>query len=234
MNILAIDTSGPVCGVCISKNGLICYEANCLNKNTHSVNMMPMIEEALGKAGLDISEIDLFAGVKGPGSFTGVRIGISAVKALAHACNKPCVGIDALEALACGVSVFNALICPIQDARASQVYGAIFRSDNGKLTRLSSDEPISIEDYCKKVSSYNENALFIGDGMPVHRERIVQLMGYNAVFAPANLIYLHASSVAVLAAASLNTVSDCYSLSPLYLRAPQAEHQKNLKETGHE
>lgn len=237
MNILAIDTSGPVCGVCVSKDALICYEANCINKYTHSVNMMPMIEEALQKTGLDINGVDLFAAVKGPGSFTGVRIGISAVKALAHACGKPCIGIDALEALAYGVSAYGGLICPVQDARAGQVYGAIFRSDGESVTRLSPDEPIRIEEFCQKAGSFrsdNEKVLFLGDGMPVHRETISSLMNEYALFAPANLCYLHASSVSVLAQKQQANAVDCYSLSPFYLRAPQAERQKNLRENGHE
>ena len=126
MNILAVDTSGPVAGVAVLRDGEIAYEGAAVNRLTHSVNLMPMIEEALGRAGLDVSEIDLYACVTGPGSFTGVRIGVSAVKGMAHGAGKPCVGVDALEALASGVCMNDMLLCPIQDARAGQVYGAAF------------------------------------------------------------------------------------------------------------
>ena len=126
MNLLAVDTSGPVAGVAVLKDGEVAYEGAAVNRLTHSVNLMPMIEEALGRAGLDVSEIGLYAAVTGPGSFTGVRIGVSAVKGMAHGAGKPCVGVDALEALAAGACLTDALICPIQDARAGQVYGAAF------------------------------------------------------------------------------------------------------------
>ena len=110
----------------VLKDGEVAYEGAAVNRLTHSVNLMPMIEEALGRAGLDVSEIGLYAAVTGPGSFTGVRIGVSAVKGMAHGAGKPCVGVDALEALAAGACLTDALICPIQDARAGQVYGAAF------------------------------------------------------------------------------------------------------------
>ena len=127
MKLLAIDTSGPVCGVAVLEDGRILYEGAAVNKLTHSVSLMPMVEEALNKCSTDISEIELYAAVVGPGSFTGVRIGVSAVKGMAHGAGKPCVAVDALEALAWGVSLMPDLICPIQDARAGQVYGAAFQ-----------------------------------------------------------------------------------------------------------
>lgn len=104
----------------------VAYEGAAVNRLTHSVNLMPMIEEALSRSGLDISAVDLYAVVTGPGSFTGVRIGVSAVKGMAHGAGKPCVGVDALEALASGLCLTDCLLCPIQDARAGQVYGAAF------------------------------------------------------------------------------------------------------------
>lgn len=234
MIILAIDTSGPVCGVCVMRDGAVCYDAACMNKLTHSVNMMPMIEEALEKSGISLHQVDLFAAVMGPGSFTGVRIGISAVKALAHAENKPCIGIDALEAMAQGVSVTDCIICPIQDARAGQVYGAMFQMKDGVLCRLCEDEPIRIEEFCEKAAAHGKKLLFLGDGMPVQREKITALLGETAVFAPQNLCYLRAASAAVLAHRNADTAGDYLHLSPLYLRAPQAERQKNLRELGHE
>ena len=97
MKLLAIDTSGPVCGVAVLEDGHILYEGAAVNKLTHSVSLMPMVEEALNKCSTDISEIELYAAVVGPGSFTGVRIGVSAVKGMAHGAGKPCVAVDALR-----------------------------------------------------------------------------------------------------------------------------------------
>ena len=126
MIILAVDTSGPVCGVAITRDGQIVYEGAAVNKHTHSASLLPMIDEALKRGGLAIEDIDRFAAVTGPGSFTGVRIGVSTVKGLAHGAGKPCAGVNALQALAAGFADSTALICPIQDARAGQVYGAAF------------------------------------------------------------------------------------------------------------
>ena len=237
MTILAIDTSGPVCGVCVYENSTVRYEGSAVNKLTHSVNMMPMVEEALKRSGLSLGQIELFAAVMGPGSFTGVRIGISAVRALAHAENKPCIGIDALGAMAQGVSLSSYLLCPIQDARAGQVYGAVFTGDNGIVRRLSDDVPMKLEDFClfaEKLASPGQRLLFLGDGLPVHRSQIESILGEKAAFAPANVCYLRASSAAMLAHAHAAEAGDCFSLKPLYLRPPQAERQRNLLELGHE
>ena len=104
MRILALDTSGPVCGVAVAHEGGVLYEAAAENRFTHSASLLAMVDEAFTHTGLSVGEIDLFAAVVGPGSFTGVRIGVSTVKGLAHGAAKPCVAIDALEALAAGVA----------------------------------------------------------------------------------------------------------------------------------
>ncbi len=126
MKILAIDTSGPVCGVAVMKDGAIVHEAAAINKMTHSVNLLPMIDTAMQASGLTVADLDRIACVVGPGSFTGVRIGVSTVKGLAHAHGTRCVAVNALEAMAAGAGCFPGVICPIQDARAGQVYGAVF------------------------------------------------------------------------------------------------------------
>ena len=146
MNILALDTSGPVAGVAILKNGEAAYEAMAVNRFTHSVSLMPMVEEGFARSGLAIRDIDLFAVTAGPGSFTGVRIGVSTVKGLAHGAQKPCIGINALEALASGVPYYGGTVCPIQDARAGQVYGAAFKAGIPPQ-RLLKDEALKLPEY---------------------------------------------------------------------------------------
>lgn len=227
MNILAVDTSGPVAGVAILRDGALAYEAAAVNRLTHSVNLMPMIEEALTRASLDIADIDLYAAVTGPGSFTGVRIGVSAVKGLAHGAGKPCVGIDALTALAAGVCINDLLLCPIQDARAGQVYGAAF---------LAGMPPVRVLDnMAEKLPAFIEKALqaadgrklcFLGDGVKPYREAICSILGDRAVFAPAHMAYLRPASVAVLADLQQNESVDYLTLMPVYLRAPQAERER--------
>ena len=228
MILLAVDTSGPVCGITLMEDGQVRYEAAAKNKMTHSENMMPMMEEAFLKTGLSIDRVDLFAVVTGPGSFTGVRLGVSAVKALCHATGKQAVAVDALEATARGIYWFDGVICPIQDARAGQVYGAVF--DGGTLERMMADEPIKVEEFCERVRFTGRKALFLGDGTLVHREKISALMGEQAVFAPAHLNFLRPAAVAETAWQHQQDSVDYLTLQPMYLRAPQAERQRNLVE----
>ena len=230
MILFCLDTSGPVAGVALMQDGAVRYEAMAVNAFTHSQSILPMTEEAYRHTGLDVAQTDVFAVTVGPGSFTGVRIGVSTVKGLAHANGKPCVAVDALEAMAAGAQHFDGIICPIQDARAGQVYGAAFTG--GTLKRLLDDEPIKLEDYLKKVSSFGKTMLFLGDGMPVHRDRIADILGEQAQFAPPHLCFLRPASAAYLAWNHRNEAVDYHDLSPLYLRPPQAERQKNLKNAG--
>lgn len=229
MKLLAIDTSGPVCGVAVMKDGAIVYEASAVNRMTHSVNLLPMIDAACQSAGLTVAELDRIAVVSGPGSFTGVRIGVSTVKGLAHANHTPCAAVDALEAMAAGAGEFRGVICPIQDARAGQVYGAAFRAGDVRPERLMPDMPLKLEEYVETIRAFGDRFLFLGDGMPVHRARLEKLLGDQAVFAAPQLAFLRPASVATLAAAAEETV-DYLALEPLYLRAPNAALNKKLTE----
>ena len=229
MNILAVDTSGPVAGIAILKDGCVTFEETVVNKLTHSANLMPMIDAALTRTGMTLRDMHRLAVVVGPGSFTGVRIGVSTVKGLSHGSGIPCVAIDALQAMAAGVPYFDGIVCPIQDARAGQVYGAAFTA--GEVpTRLLADAPLKLEDYVEQVKSLGERLCFLGDGMPVHRARLAELLGNQAIFASPNVSYLRPASVALLAAQPDAQELDYLTLMPLYLRAPQAERNRALQE----
>ena len=230
MILFCLDTSGPVAGVALIQDGAVCYEAMAVNNFTHSQSILPMTEEAFRHTGLDVNQTDYFAVTVGPGSFTGVRIGVSTVKGLAHAAGKPCIAVDALEAMSAGVMPFAGVICPIQDARAGQVYGAAF--GGGTLERLLPDEPIKLEEYLEKVSAFGKDLLFLGDGMPVHRQRIADILGEKARFAPPHLSFLRPAAAAYLAWEKRQEAVEYTRLSPLYLRPPQAERQRNLKIAG--
>ena len=233
MNLLAVDTSGPVAGVAVLRNGEVAYEGAAVNRLTHSVNLMPMIEEALDRAGLDVSEIDYYVSVTGPGSFTGVRIGVSAVKGMAHGANKPCIGVDALEALAMGLCATDALICPIQDARAGQVYGAAFLPGLPPVRvvdNMAEKLPVFIEKALEKAEG--RKLIFLGDGVKTYRKAIEELLGERALFAPAHMSYLRPASVAVLADLHKEEAVDYLTLMPVYLRAPQAERERARKLGG--
>ena len=181
MTLLVLDTSGPVCGTAVMDETRVYSEFTAQNKNTHSASLMPMVEAAMNAAGKTVGDLNAVAVVTGPGSFTGVRIGVATAKGIAQGAQLPCIPVDALEALAASAGDFDGIICPIQDARAGQVYGAAFR----KGERLTGDAPMKLEDYLEKILPMGDRFLFLGDGMPVHREKIRETLGEKAVFAPA-------------------------------------------------
>ena len=229
MNILMIDTSGPACGVAIMRDGRLIYEAELVNKQTHSQRVMPMADAALAMSDMTAAEIDVFGAVTGPGSFTGVRIGVSTVKALAHAANKPCIAVDALEALAANVTAFDGVVCPILDARAQQVYGAMFK--NGE--RVLEDVVEKLTLFLDRVEATGEDALFLGDGAPGFEAAIRERLGEKAHFVQPQHNGLRAGSACALAAQKLEKGEaplDYITLLPLYLRAPQAERERAARE----
>lgn len=225
MKILVIDTSGPVCGAAVMDGEKVYSEFTAQNKNTHSASLMPMIEAVLDAAGTGIKDLDAVAAVTGPGSFTGVRIGVATAKGLAHGAGLPCIPVDALEALSASAGAFDGIVCPIQDARAGQVYGAAFR--NGE--RLSGDAPMKLEEYLDAIEFLGVRFLFIGDGVPVHRDAISSRLGDRAVFAPAYRCFLRPSAAGWIALGK-GEQTDYLGLQATYLRPPNAQKNKKLLE----
>ena len=156
MILLALDTSGPVAGVAVLQDGRVRYEAMAVNKMTHSESIMPMAEEALRRTALEKGDLTHLAVTVGPGSFTGVRIGVTAVKALSHALGIPCIAVDALEATAAGLENRDETVCPIQDARVQQVYGAAFRGG----VRLLDDCVLKLDEYLEQQGKLPFEKLF--------------------------------------------------------------------------
>ena len=226
MILLAMDTSGPVAGVALLEDGRVRYEAVAVNKMTHSESIMPMVEEALLRTNLAKEQLTHLAVTVGPGSFTGVRIGVTAVKAMSHALGIPCIGVDALEATAFGIENRDEIVCPIQDARVQQVYGAAFRAGY----RLMDDCAARLEEYLKMIAPLGERFLFTGDGVIPCREQIMAVMGERARFAAAHSAYLRPAAVACVAARDAEKAVDYLTLQPMYLRAPQAERERARRE----
>ena len=228
MNILVIDTSGPACGVAVAQAGKIVCELQLTSGRTHSQRVMPMVDTALSLCELTPADIDVFGAVVGPGSFTGVRIGVSTVKALAQATGKPCLGVDALEALTANVEGFAGVICPILDARAQQVYGAMFEAGMPPV-RLCGDVAEPLSAFLDRVEATGREALFLGDGVEAMETAIRERLGARAHFAAPQHRGLRAASacaLAMLRAQDADSLQDCMTLLPLYLRAPQAERER--------
>ena len=223
MKILAVDTSANTATVCVVDEDKLIAERTVNYKKTHSETLMPMIDGTLKDAGLDITDIDVFSVADGPGSFTGLRIGVSAVKGMAHALDKPIVTISTLEAMAYGIYMSEDIISPIMDARRNQVYNGVYTWCDGKFSVLSEPRALSIEECVEDLLRYKKRVIFLGDGVPVHKEYITSKMGDMAVFAPPSVNGPRASALASLVGE--HEKKTCFEVAPLYLRKPQAERE---------
>ena len=193
MKILALDTSSAVCSVAVSEGDSIKSEINVDCRRTHSELLMPLVEACMNYAGWKAEEIDLLAVSAGPGSFTGVRIGMCAAKAMAQALGRQVAVVDTLEALAQNAAGFGGVVCPIIDARKGQVYYAAFQEGQ----RLWEDGAGHIDQVLQRLEG--RQALFVGDGAVALREYIAERLGDRAVFAPGSQVYQRAAAVAVVA-----------------------------------
>lgn len=232
MKVLAIDTSSAVASAAVLDDGKLTAEYILNHNKTHSQKIMPMIEDIIKSSDLTINDIDIFAAAYGPGSFTGLRIGVATIKALAHAVNKPLVQVSTLEALAYNAVYSDLLLCPIMDARRSQVYNAVYKADGTELKELIPPRAVAMEECIDDLISMDKKVLFMGDGVAVHRDKIAEMMGEKALFAAAPFLNQRAGSVAQLAymkAQRGETVSYIEFL-PFYIRKSQAEREREEKE----
>ncbi len=224
MNILALDTSAVTASAAVMRDGVIVGQVSFTNGLTHSQTLMPMVDYLLRGAGLAAADIDLFAVSSGPGSFTGLRIGVGTVKGLAYACGKSCAGVSTLKALAHNIAPTDRLIVPIMDARRNQVYTAACRYDGGRIVTVSYPAAMDVDALC---AGLNEKTVFVGDGVAPYEDKIRGLMGDMAEFAPPQLRLQSAASVC--AAALDETPVPPEELSVIYLRKPQAEREREEK-----
>ena len=227
MRILAMDTSARVCSVAVLEDGVLRSE-QCTNLNlTHSEMLMPMVEAALDASGLTIKDMDLFAVAKGPGSFTGLRIGVSTVKALGHACGKPVCGVMTLDALAMNAAHHVGDVVALMDARRGQVYAARYRGDGRHIQRVGEPEAISLQAYLTR-ETFSQDVLLLGDGVAPNEAAIKELLGQRAILALPHIRLQRAASIAVLAEkmADSGESMDQDALQPLYLRLSQAERER--------
>jgi len=228
MKVLGVDTSSNVATASLIDDDLIIAEYTLNFKKTHSERLMPMIDDMLTSCGCSIDDVDMFAVSVGPGSFTGVRIGVATVKGLAHATGKKVVPVGTLEALAYNLPYAEHLIVPIMDARRDQVYTGTYIWDEDGFREIEAPCAVSIDeciDSCGKLL----DVIFIGDGVPVYKERIIERLGERAKFAPAGSSLQRASSVAALGLYKIDEAVSCHEITPLYLRKSQAEREYDEK-----
>ena len=223
MLILAFESSARAASVALVEDGRLISQYSQCSGLTHSRTLLPMAEDMLKNAELSLDKVDLFAVAHGPGSFTGIRIGVSTVKGLAWAADKPCVGVSTLEAMAWHGLAAGGLVCPVMDARRSQVYNALFRIENGKPVRLCEDRPIALSQLAEELRTLNAPAFLIGDGAEL-AEKYLREQGLACTVAPENLRWQSAWGVAM--AAMDKTPGNADALLPVYLRLSQAERER--------
>ncbi len=232
MRILAIDTSTVTATVAIIEDGRLLGEFTQNNKWTHSVKLLPLIDQVLQGCDLDISEIDAFACAKGPGSFTGLRIGAATVKGLAQAAGKPIAGVFTLDALAFNLYNAKGLICPILDAQRNMVYAALYEWQNNGLEKLEDYRAILIDELIERLNAKGEHINFLGDAALIYIDVLMEKAD-NFSIAPHNLIMPRASSVGILAHGMIkdNHVDTYHSFKPYYIRKSQAEVEYEKKQS---
>ena len=230
MKILALDCSAGPASVAVIENGKIIASSFSNVKLTHSQTLLPMVEDALGSARLSVSDIDLLAINNGPGSFTGIRIGISAVKGLAASSQKPCIPVSTLLSIAYGFLNTDCIVCAVMDARCNQVYNALFRVKGQKVERLCDDRAVSIDEVKQELKGINEPIIIAGDGAGLFESFAEETENLSIAAEPVR--YQNASGVALAAEEFLkeNIPLSCDELMPFYLRLPQAERELKAKQ----
>lgn len=235
MKVLALDSSGLVASVALVEDDNLVAEYTMNYKKTHSQTLLPMLDEIVRMTDTDLQEIDVIAVAKGPGSFTGLRIGAATVKGLGLALDKKIIGVPTVEGLAMNLYGTGALICPLMDARRNQVYTGIYRFRNDNLEVIKEQLATGIEEIVGALNQIGEPVVFLGDGVAVYKAILEEKLIVPYSFAPAHLNKQRAAAVAVRAMDyyALGLYEDADSFEPEYLRLSQAERERMEKEAAH-
>ncbi|NLK63897.1 MAG: tRNA (adenosine(37)-N6)-threonylcarbamoyltransferase complex dimerization subunit type 1 TsaB [Tissierellia bacterium] len=228
MKILSIESASVTASCCVSEGENILGEYTLRHKKTHSEKLMPLIEELMKELELKINDIDLIAVSKGPGSYTGLRIGAAIAKSLAFAADIKIAGVPTMKSLAANVYDEDKLIVPIMDAKAGRIYTGVYKWQNGECKEVLEQFPCNIDELIEILNDYKEPIIFNGDGSVNYRDRIENVLNSKIYFAPEVFNYLKATTLAFVAfrmAVKGETVS-AKDFKPQYLRLSQAERNK--------
>lgn len=227
MKILAIETSAKSVSAAVVEGGVPLASAYQNMGLTHSRTLMPLVDGMLSAAGLRVQDMDLLAAANGPGSFTGLRIGVSALKGLAWALEKPCCGVSTLAAMARNLAHMEGLIICAMDARRNQVYNALFLAHDGVLTRQCPDRAIGLAELAEEIKKRPEPKFVVGDGAGLCYNHLLE-QDVPCRMAPPQLVMQNAVGVALSAEemAAAGQVTTARDLVPVYLRLSQAERER--------
>lgn len=234
MKLLILDSSGLVASVALIEDDRLIAEYTTGNKLTHSQTLLPMLNEVIKRTSFEMEDIDAIAVAKGPGSFTGLRIGAATAKGLGLALNKPIVPVPTVDGLAYQLFGTSKIICPMMDARRKQVYTGFYRFEGGEMKVLKEQCAQSVEDTLDQLREYNESVIFLGDGVPVYHDEIMEKMGESAIFAPAHANRQRAAAVGALAQVyfAQGIYESADEFVPDYLRKSQAEREREERLHG--
>ncbi|NMM65389.1 tRNA (adenosine(37)-N6)-threonylcarbamoyltransferase complex dimerization subunit type 1 TsaB [Clostridium sp. P21] len=230
MKILSLDSATEAATCAVIENDKLLGEITLNYKKQHSILIMSMIDKLLKNLKIDINSLDGFVVSKGPGSFTGLRIGVSTIKGLSQGTSKPFLGVSSLDALAYNLAYTEGIICPIIDALRNNVYTGLYHFVNNELKLIDDYKIISIDDLISTINEQNYKVCFIGDAVYKFKEKLKDSIK-DVSFAPAHLNVVKASSLGEIGLGRLSSgISDnLYTFSPLYIRKSQAEREYEKK-----
>lgn len=231
MKILALDTSTMMATCAVLDENRVLGEYSLNQEETHSEKLVPMVKEVLDSLDLEVSDIDLYGVAIGPGSFTGLRIGVATIKAFAHLFQKPIVGISTLEALAFNLS-YGEIVVPMIDARRDRVYTGIYTWEDGKIKTIMNPDVLDIYNFLDILNKSYDKVLVNGDGSLLHKGKIQEGLKEKVMFSTIGQNFCRATSVGELALIKYNEghIDDYYTLIPEYLRESQAQRELREKE----
>lgn len=231
MKLLALDSSGLVASVAVITEETLLAEYTVNYKKTHSQTLLPMLDQIVKMVELDLSEVDGIAVSAGPGSFTGLRIGSATAKGLGLALDKPVIAVPTVDSLAYNLYGTDKLICPIMDARRSQVYTGLYEFIGSDFRIISEQKVVSLDEIIEEINQLGREVIYLGDAVPIYKEMLLEKTKVDYSFAPPHLSRQRAGAVGTLGIHyyKQNKLCTAAEHQPVYLRLSQAEREREEK-----